>query len=301
MAVKLFYFKEEVGNFGDDLNPWLWPKILPDVLDDDTSELFVGIGTLLNHRLPQQVSKHIFGSGYGYGKLPTVDDSWKVICLRGPLTAKSLSLDPDLAVTDSALLLRNIYQPQPTVDGPIGFIPHYHSVRLADWDKLAEEAGLLYISPEWPVEEVLHKIRGCRAILCEAMHGAIAADALRVPWKAIQLNLDLFELKWKDWLETVQLPFVPNLVPEVYRVRGESSFFTRRRDDIKRLAMHLPFANVTPPPRRDSGESTRRAAVAELVRLSQTPGFQLSRDEVQGALLNKLNDLLARFRQMHVG
>jgi succinoglycan biosynthesis protein ExoV len=70
--MKLYYFdgkarEFEIGNFGDDLNPWLWNKVLPVVFDDDERSLFVGIGTLLNHRLPQKSQKLIFGSGFGYG------------------------------------------------------------------------------------------------------------------------------------------------------------------------------------------------------------------------------------------
>lgn len=39
--MKLFYYKGETDNFGDDLNPWLWSKIASDIIDDDPSELFV--------------------------------------------------------------------------------------------------------------------------------------------------------------------------------------------------------------------------------------------------------------------
>ena len=33
--MKLYYYKAPLGNFGDDLNPWLWPRLLPDIFDDD--------------------------------------------------------------------------------------------------------------------------------------------------------------------------------------------------------------------------------------------------------------------------
>ena len=66
-AMQLYYFKDRHGNFGDDLNPWLWGQLLPEVLRGPSDELFVGIGTLLNHRLPAAPIKHVFGSGHGYG------------------------------------------------------------------------------------------------------------------------------------------------------------------------------------------------------------------------------------------
>lgn len=27
--MKLYYYRDDVFNFGDDLNAWLWPKLLP--------------------------------------------------------------------------------------------------------------------------------------------------------------------------------------------------------------------------------------------------------------------------------
>ncbi len=66
-TMQLYYFKDRRGNFGDDLNPWLWRQLLPEVMQGSPDELFVGIGTLLNHRLPAAPLKHVFGSGHGYG------------------------------------------------------------------------------------------------------------------------------------------------------------------------------------------------------------------------------------------
>lgn len=43
--MKLFYY-EPGNNFGDQLNPWLWQKLIPGILDNDETNTFVGIGTL---------------------------------------------------------------------------------------------------------------------------------------------------------------------------------------------------------------------------------------------------------------
>ena len=107
--MKLFYYKDDIGNFGDDLNRWLWPQLIGDYLDDDDSTIFVGIGTLLNHKLPTNGRKIVFGSGYGYGDIPSIDSNFTFYCVRGPKTAKILNLPEETAVTDSALLLRNVY------------------------------------------------------------------------------------------------------------------------------------------------------------------------------------------------
>ncbi|MCK7493604.1 MAG: hypothetical protein MZW92_21415 [Comamonadaceae bacterium] len=109
--MKLHYYRDPKGNFGDDLNPWLWPKLLPGVLDEDESELLVGIGTLLNHRLPVGQVKPVLGSGVGYGGLPAHDGRLRFHALRGYLSADRLGVEPDQVITDAAVLLRLVDVP----------------------------------------------------------------------------------------------------------------------------------------------------------------------------------------------
>ncbi|MEP7113232.1 MAG: polysaccharide pyruvyl transferase, partial [Ilumatobacteraceae bacterium] len=87
--MKLYYYQH--ANFGDALNLWLWPKLISaDSFDDDASSIFVGIGTLINNRLPSDAFKIVFGTGVGYGEpVPTVDQNWKIYCVRGPLSARA--------------------------------------------------------------------------------------------------------------------------------------------------------------------------------------------------------------------
>ncbi len=33
--MKLYFFKDQGGNFGDDLNPWLFGQLFPQLLDDN--------------------------------------------------------------------------------------------------------------------------------------------------------------------------------------------------------------------------------------------------------------------------
>ena len=56
--MKLVYYQDPKGNFGDDLNPWLWERLLPGRLDDDPSELLVGMGTILEPWFAEIVDWH---------------------------------------------------------------------------------------------------------------------------------------------------------------------------------------------------------------------------------------------------
>ncbi len=45
--MKIYTYRGEMPNFGDELNNWLLPKVFPNLFDDDDSRLFLGIGSIL--------------------------------------------------------------------------------------------------------------------------------------------------------------------------------------------------------------------------------------------------------------
>lgn len=200
--MKLTYYQGPEPNFGDELNVWLWPKFLPhDFLDDDASELFLGIGSILWGSVwPAAARKIVLGSGYGYGEPPEVTDgTWDVRFVRGPLTAAALGLSPGKAICDGAVLLREMDLPAPAPSVGIAFMPHIDSARRGFWREAAEAAGITFIDPRDSVERVISLISGATMVLTEAMHGAIVADALRVPWVAVRPIHNENAMKWDDW------------------------------------------------------------------------------------------------------
>ncbi len=214
--MKLFYYQDPEGNFGDDLNAWLWPRLIPDLLDDDDSTLFVAIGSILDRRIPQEPQKVVFGTGVGYGLLPVLDERWQIWCVRGPLTARALGLPARLAVIDPAALVRTIRTTPAAVSHSVSFVPHFRSPRRAEavglnLDKLCASAGINYIDPRKGVEHVLAAIESSEMVLAEAMHGAIVADALRIPWVPLQLYDQILNLKWQDWCGSLGIKYTPLL------------------------------------------------------------------------------------------
>lgn len=199
----LYYCRTEEGNFGDDLNPWLWPRLAPEVCDAQAPALFIGIGTLLSCKVPLSPVKMVFGAGCGYKAPPRIDDRWKVFAVRGPLTAARLGLDPALAVTDSAVLVRTTRPAPREKRYPVSFMPHHKSLGQADWAALCARAALHFLDPRQPVEQVLQEILESEVLLAEAMHGAIVADALRVPWIPVRMYSQFLEFKWRDWMQSI--------------------------------------------------------------------------------------------------
>lgn len=200
-------------NFGDALNPWLWNRLLPGFLDRDASTLFVGIGTILDGRVPAEPTKVVFSSGTGYGPPPQLDDRWHFFCVRGPLTAGRLGLPADRAVTDGAALLPLVFDGTRQRRRGIAFMPHHFSKQHYDWRPLSRRLGLTYLDPDAPVSRLLEQIAGAELVLTEAMHGAIVADTLRVPWVALSIYEHINGFKWDDWCQSMEVSYRPELVP----------------------------------------------------------------------------------------
>ncbi|WP_375450191.1 polysaccharide pyruvyl transferase family protein [uncultured Devosia sp.] len=206
--MKLVFFRGKVPNFGDELNLHVWPQLLPPgFLDEDAAELFVGIGSIIGTHLPPQARKFVMGSGYaGYMGLPDVHDgTWDIRFVRGPRTADLLKLSPDLAICDSAVLLRAMDPSPKAQDVDIAFMPHYESLERGLWAEACALAGIKLIDATDPVETVLAQIGGARLLITEAMHGAIVADALRTPWVAARPIFWGHHMKWLDWSEALAI------------------------------------------------------------------------------------------------
>ena len=123
--MKLHYFRK-YSNFGDTINPWFWRHYINCHFDNNSDEIFVGIGTLINDELPVDCKTlHIMGAGAGYGKkIPRQQKNWIVHCVRGPLTARAIGVSPSHAITDPAVLLSELVPTMTDRDCTCAFMPH---------------------------------------------------------------------------------------------------------------------------------------------------------------------------------
>lgn len=217
--MKLYYYP--LQNFGDrPLNTWLWPQLLPTQLRDESQTLLVSIGSLLNNSRPRQPLKAIFSSGAGYYEQAQPDARWRVYCVRGPLTARALGLEPELAVTDGAVLVRTLGLAARSKTHAAAYMPHWNSAHHANWQQICAAAGLHYIDPTAAVEHIVEDIQRSELVITEALHGAVAADALRVPWVPVKAYRHVFEFKWRDWCASLGLAYHPVRLPGWYQARS---------------------------------------------------------------------------------
>jgi succinoglycan biosynthesis protein ExoV len=260
--MRLYYWRGEYPNFGDELNPWLFSRLLPGLIDHDPSVLFLAIGTILNHGVPQEPHKIVFSSGVGYGEPPAIGPTkWSFVAVRGPLTAKVLGLPPEMAVTDGAVLLRTLIPRGMKKIHRASFMPHRLNAVTGPWDRVCQETGLHLIDPRGSVEEVVEDIASSEFVLAEAMHGAIVADALRVPWIPIRAHRLHHDFKWQDWCASIKVTYRPQVIPNLDREEFLAQPFSRTVDAAKRCirmtirrraAAGEPYADYAPLPTRVS-------------------------------------------------
>lgn len=211
--VKLFYWQSTHGNFGDDMNRFMWRNFMPDFFDDDEEELFIGIGTILSADIPPARKRIVMGSGSGYGRLPgdLHNGGWQFYAVRGPLTARAIGGRPDLAVTDPAVLLPLIPELRSVTRHGVAFVPHWTTAAEGIWQRACRAADVTFIDPRDPADEVVRRIAAAKLVIAESMHAAIVADAFRVPWIPIVSARDT-PLKWHDWALSMGLHYQPYAV-----------------------------------------------------------------------------------------
>ncbi|EPJ9743953.1 TPA: hypothetical protein ACGQUI_002360 [Klebsiella oxytoca] len=212
--MKLYYYESKTGNFGDDLNKWLWDEMQAGFFDDNADIRFSSIGTIINKGMPPAKKWIVFSSGIGYGYAPKGfgDDNWDIICVRGPLSAFILDLPDDKYITDGAALLSTLpeFKPLPEEERKgIIFIPHHNALDTGNWEKVCEQVGVEFVNPTLDSKFVIQKIRHAKLVLADAMHAAIISDAMRVPWIPMITSNQINTFKWLDWSNTIKVPYNP--------------------------------------------------------------------------------------------
>ena len=223
--MKIHQINNVNGNFGDELNRWMWRELYPELFDDnkrddesDDGIDFIGIGTILDRHLPTRGLNVVLGSGTGYAPPPDIRANpaqWCVYGVRGPLTAELLDLPREAVLTDPAILLADHprWRDKPRGEsGNVIFIPHWKSIRFGQWQAACELAQIEFVDPCGDARTVIDRIAGARLVIAESMHAAIIADALRVPWVPVVLSREVAPFKWADWAATVGLEYTPLLL-----------------------------------------------------------------------------------------
>ncbi|WP_315924566.1 polysaccharide pyruvyl transferase family protein [Mesorhizobium sp. SP-1A] len=310
-----FYWESAHGNFGDDLNLWLWDFLLPGLREVRSDVLLVGVGTVLNTALlPDGGKKLVIGSGFGYGSAPDLSDAgeWDVRALRGPLTARKLGFDEKkFGIVDPAVMVADMpeFRNLPKNGGAV-FVPHWESTVGGIWPTVCQDAGLGYVDPCGEAKAVIRAIAQAELVVAESMHAAILADAFRVPWVAVTTSQSINSFKWQDWAASLGVHYRPRQIPISSRAEAITkggrfwgiSFEARRLEangpDSSEPADTLVMAR--PEPRSALRSAAKKVLAAPSIlalRQARKAAPQLSADSALGEKKDRLRDVLAGVRR----
>ena len=178
----------------------------------------MGIGTIINNVIPNRRTKIVFGSGAGYRPLPSIiDNSWYFACVRGPLTARVLGLPERSSVTDGAILLGLLPEAASKAGSErsgIVFMPHVSALAAGNWREVCKDAGVEFLDPTGNSQKNVERIRCANLVIADAMHAAIVADTLRVPWVPSISSNEINSFKWVDWTLSMEVPYCPKTLPK---------------------------------------------------------------------------------------
>lgn len=239
--MELGYFKGNIPNVGDELNPYLWDRLLPNVISSKNADLFIGIGSILDKRYEGDRKKIIFGAGArGENSVPVIDNTWDIKFVRGPLTSSLLKARDVNAkhITDPAILVHKLFKPAVLKQRTeVGLIPYFRT-HHAPWKDIAEMLGARLISPSLPVDSFINFVSKCKFVITEAMHGAIISDSLRIPWIPFSSFSRVNEgatnsFKWNDWSLSMKVKCSLLKLPVFWPIE-RPSFSQLRKDWVKK-------------------------------------------------------------------
>jgi len=132
------------------------------------------------------------------------------------------------------------------------------------------------------IEFTMSEIASCECLITEAMHGAIVADALRVPWKRFRFFAHIHEgeavseVKWNDWLASINIKKnvfweLPYINSDVFPKRYFKNYFAKKQRNIinKKIAENFNIIE----------------------------GFSLSTDAVFDNIILKMKNVINEFKQ----
>lgn len=199
-------------NFGDDLNPLLFSRLLGSSVHlcrKQYRERILGMGSIL-HKADANCT--VVGSGLLNPDAGTSVQVKSVLSLRGYLSAEATDLSPPF-FGDPAIFLPKLVPMSTVKNYRFGFVPHHsendrmRSLIPEDW---------LFIDPAWSPLKVLASICSCECLLSRSLHGLICADAygVRNAWIAPVDGMEGGAFKFLDYYTTTNKSKSPAQIAE---------------------------------------------------------------------------------------
>ncbi|MBR7518573.1 polysaccharide pyruvyl transferase family protein, partial [Mycobacterium tuberculosis] len=71
------------------------------------------------------------------------------------------------------------------------FMPHHAVAKVGRLPEACARAGIEYLDPTDDCETLAQRLRRAELVIADAMHAAIVADTLRVPWVPVMTSSEI--------------------------------------------------------------------------------------------------------------
>lgn len=211
-VINAYWWRPRKGphNFGDELGAVILRKLGFKVHRVSFAKAhYLLTGTMLDPAEAKNPNVTVVGTGSGFTH--EAEHNFRVLALRGKLTADTLGVDAVLG--DLGLLASRIWTKEPALYN-VGVVRHY-----VDQDEYP--FADIVIDASEPVEQVIKKISSCRVILSSSLHGCIVADSYGIPNMRIARD-DVITGNWK-WMDhkTALIKPISDIQDDLIRALGD--------------------------------------------------------------------------------
>nr|WP_321233390.1 polysaccharide pyruvyl transferase family protein [uncultured Psychroserpens sp.] len=168
-----------VNNFGDQFNKDLLRYFNREMIHVKSYKKSQAVftGSILGN-FPKDYSGYILGAGFLLDRYKRQNNNWKVLLLRGPLSAQQCGHN-DIVFADPGILASHIYKDEVKKRYELGVVPNGREKEIVFNTKFSDK--VLVIDPHRNAKDVINDLKSCKFIASSSLHGLIFADVFRIP------------------------------------------------------------------------------------------------------------------------
>ncbi len=208
------YWWDGHPNFGDDLTPWLLPRLgIAPIHRPPKEARLIGIGSILEF-LPQDWDGAIWGSGLMHDhafELPRA----RRLAVRGRLTAERIGANDTCALGDPGILIAR-FLPRPAPRWDVALVPHGHHRGHREFMSLASGShrSTRVVNVHQSATRAAQEIASASLVVTTSLHGLITADSYGIPavWTTLEPAIGGGDFKFRDY-ESVITPGSSRFMP----------------------------------------------------------------------------------------
>lgn len=195
------YWWDGHPNFGDDLTPWLLPRLgIAPIHREPAEAKLIGVGSILEF-LPTNWDGAVWGSGL-MNDQPFPLSRATPLAVRGRLTAERIGAQDSCALGDPGILVSR-FLPRSRPRWDVALVPHGHHRNHSDFLQLASSrhVSVRVVNVHQGAARAVKEIASACVVVTTSLHGLVTADSYGIPvvWTTLEPSLGGGDFKFRDY------------------------------------------------------------------------------------------------------